>query len=153
MLQIAIGDTPGLVIDDRELVRDTASYMIETLHSLRKEYPDTPLVLIVGSDAFINLASWKNWRNIIDIAHIVVPIRANQKMLFDTEMQKFLNAHQDLDFGCLHEDIAGKIFLQFVTPLDISSTAIRCQLEAGYNPQFLLPDSVLAYIKTHHLYE
>lgn len=153
MLQIAIGNTPGLVVDDREITRESASYMVDTLHSLRKDYPDTPLVLIVGSDAFINFATWKNWRNIIDLAHIVVPIRAGQKMPLDSEMERFLIAHQDLDFGCLHESIAGKIFLQFVTPLDISSTAIRCQLEAGYNPQFLLPDPVLAYIKTHHLYE
>lgn len=153
MLQIALGDAPGLLVDDRELLRNGPSYMIETLQSLRAEFPETPLALIVGSDAFINFATWKSWRSIIDLAHIVVPIRAGHKMPLDAEMERFLKAHQDLDYGCLHESLAGKIFLQYVTPLDISSTAIRCQLEAGYNPQFLLPDPVLAYIRTHHIYE
>lgn len=153
MLELALTDTVGLKIDDRELQRPTPSYMIETLASLRQEYPDTPLALIMGSDAFINLATWKSWRELTDYAHIVVAIRAGKKMLLDSEMERFLNAHQDLDYGCVHESLAGKVFLQFVSALDISSTMIRCQLEAQYNPQFLLPDAVLAYIKTHHLYE
>lgn len=153
MLALAISEEPRLVSDDREIMRETPSYMINTLQSLRKDYPDRPLVLILGSDAFINFATWKSWKEITDIAHIVVAIRAGQKMHLDSEMERFLNAHQDLDYGCLHDTLAGKIFLQFVTPLDISSTAIRCQLEAGYSPRFLLPDPVLAYIKNHHLYE
>lgn len=152
MLHIAIANEPSFVIDDRELQRDTPSYMVDTLTSLRKDFPDTPLVLIMGSDAFVNLASWKNWRQLIELAHIVVAIRAGKKMTLDSEMDRFLTAHQDLDYGCLHESLSGKVFLQFVTALDISSTAIRCQLEASYNPRFLLPDSVLDYIHQHHLY-
>ncbi|NNM59153.1 MAG: nicotinate-nucleotide adenylyltransferase [Legionellales bacterium] len=153
MLHLAVANEPRLVPDDREIARDTPSYMIDTLQSFRKAHPDRPLALIVGSDAFINLATWKNWRHLIELAHIIVAIRAGQKMLLDTEMENFLNAHHDLDYGASHEELAGKIFLQFVTPLDISSTMIRCQVGAHYSPEFLLPDSVLAYIKTHQLYE
>ncbi len=152
MLQLAIADEPDFVIDDREIQRHSASYMVESLTSLRDELPDTPLALILGSDVFADLPSWKNWRQSIELAHIVIAVRAGQKMHLDSEMERFLNAHQDLDYGSLHESVAGKIFLQFVTPLDISSNAIRCQLEAGYDARFLLPDTVLAYIKKQRLY-
>jgi nicotinate-nucleotide adenylyltransferase len=152
MLTIATANEPSFVVDDREIQRASPSYMVETLASLRKEFPDTPLVLILGSDAFVNLASWHNWQQLIELAHIAVAIRAGKKMTLDSEMDRFLLAHQDLDYGCFHESLAGKVFLQFVTALDISSTAIRCQLEANYNPRYLLPDSVLDYIHQHHLY-
>ncbi|MBY0544889.1 MAG: nicotinate-nucleotide adenylyltransferase [Gammaproteobacteria bacterium] len=153
MIQLALADDSRIVASDQELIRETPSYTIETLTALRKTHPDVPLVLIMGSDAFVNIATWKNWHSIPDFAHIVVAVRAGQKMHLDSEIERFLKTRQTLDYGDLHETLAGKIFLQFVTPLDISSTAIRCQLEAGYSPRYLLPDTVLAYIKTHHLYE
>lgn len=153
MLHLAVAEESRLVPDDCEIVKETPSYTIDTLQSFRKAHPDRSLALIMGSDAFTNLATWKNWRRFTELAHIIVAIRAGQKMPLDTEMQTFLNAHQDLDYGGLHEEISGKIFLQFVTPLDISSSMIRCQISAHYSPRFLLPDPVLDYIKTHQLYE
>jgi nicotinic acid mononucleotide adenylyltransferase len=39
-----------------------------------------------------------------------------------------------------------------VTQLAISSTDIRNQLAAGRDPRFLLPATVLAYIRKHGLY-
>jgi nicotinate-nucleotide adenylyltransferase len=152
MLHLAIADEPTFVVDDREIQRQSPSYMIESLTSLRQEFPDTPLVLILGSDVFTHLPDWKNWRQLIELAHIAIAVRAGKKMHLDSEMERFLTAHQDLDYGCLHESLAGKIFLQFVTPLDISSNTIRCQLEAGYDARFLLPDTVLTYIKNNQLY-
>src|SRR5690554_5962308 len=53
MLRLAVGDEPGLVVDDREIRRGGASYMYDTLAELRQEVgPQTPLVLVMGSDAF-----------------------------------------------------------------------------------------------------
>jgi nicotinate-nucleotide adenylyltransferase len=152
MLHLAVANEPTFVIDEREIHRTTPSYMAETMTSLRHEFPDTPLALILGSDVFTNLASWKNWHQLIELGHIIIAIRAGKKMHLDSEMDRFLQAHQEMDYSALHESLAGKIYLQMVTPLDISSNAIRCQLEAGYNPRFLLPETVLDYIKTHNLY-
>lgn len=79
MLQLAIANESGFALDDRELRRATPSYMIETLTSLRQELNDTPLILIMGSDAFTNLPTWKNWQQLLDMAHIAVAIRAGKK--------------------------------------------------------------------------
>ena len=48
---------------------------------------------------------------------------------------------------------AGCVFFQAVTLLDISATQIRETIAAGFNPQFLLPDAVLAFIRQHRLYQ
>jgi nicotinate-nucleotide adenylyltransferase len=39
-----------------------------------------------------------------------------------------------------------------MTPLEISGTAIREQLQLGASPRYLLPDPVLDYILTNKLY-
>ena len=39
-----------------------------------------------------------------------------------------------------------------LTPLGISSTAIRATLAAAHSPRYLLPDPVLDYIRAHNLY-
>lgn len=73
-------------------------------------------------------------------------------MALDSEMLRFVAAHQELDVSGLHDTPSGNVFLQEVTALDIASSTIRCQLEAGYNPRFLLPDAVLHYIHENKLY-
>ena len=47
---------------------------------------------------------------------------------------------------------AGLVRQVEITQLAISSTDIRRQLAAGRDPRFLLPATVLAYIRKHGLY-
>ncbi|MNC88310.1 Nicotinate-nucleotide adenylyltransferase [compost metagenome] len=51
-----------------------------------------------------------------------------------------------------HLQPAGGILVVPFTALDISATAIRDLLRAGASPRYLLPDSVLDYIREQHLY-
>ena len=48
MLQLALTSYPYFSIDKRELKRETPSYTIETLISLRHEFPKAPLALILA---------------------------------------------------------------------------------------------------------
>ncbi len=52
MLQAAIAEQPGFIVDDRELRRQGDSYMVDTLGSLRSELGERPICLILGGDAF-----------------------------------------------------------------------------------------------------
>ena len=51
------------------------SYTVLTLEELRAEEPARPLALIVGADAFLGLPTWHRWREIFDLAHVVVVAR------------------------------------------------------------------------------
>ncbi len=79
MLELAIKNQPGLKIDTRELDRydqhQAPSYMVDTLKSLRQEFPTEPLLLFIGSDAFKHLTGWHQWQQLFDYAHIVVMTR------------------------------------------------------------------------------
>ena len=48
---------------------------------------------------------------------------------------------------------AGNITLCTITALDISGTAISSCIAEGRSVRYLLPDSVLDYIRQHQLYK
>src|SRR5271168_5578438 len=43
MVQLAVADQPGFIVDDREVRKAGPSYSVETLAELRHEYPDRSL--------------------------------------------------------------------------------------------------------------
>jgi nicotinate-nucleotide adenylyltransferase len=150
MLKLAIGSLPDLIIDNRELDREGPSFMIDTLRSLRDDFPEQSLLLFIGVDAFNGLSLWRHWRQLFDHAHIVVLTRPGYIIqLQDT----FLCSRQAAEKNELAEDKAGRLFFQSIPPLDISSTAIRKMIAEKRDPRFLLPDAVLDYINSHHLYQ
>jgi nicotinate-nucleotide adenylyltransferase len=75
MVQAAIAGEPGFFADDRELKRPGLSYTFDTLTSFRAEFPDRPLCLLLGMDEFLNLPYWHKWRELLDLAHVVVAQR------------------------------------------------------------------------------
>jgi nicotinate-nucleotide adenylyltransferase len=150
MLQLAVKKQPGFIVDTREIARAGASYMVTTLESLRQEFPEQALLLCIGSDAFNHLTSWYQWQRLFDFAHIVVLIRPGFTI---QQIDGFFAARQIFDKQELSQHLAGKLYFQPITQLDISATAIRDMIANSRNPAFLLPDAVLAYINLHQLYQ
>ena len=68
ILRTALQGQSRLSLDTRELDREGPSYTVDTLVGLRTEQGARPLVLLIGADAFANLASWDRWRELFDIA-------------------------------------------------------------------------------------
>ena len=68
MLRAAFDGWPTpICIDEQEIRREGASYMIDTLRSLRTELGcDVSLGLIMGADQLINLHTWHAWSALFD---------------------------------------------------------------------------------------
>lgn len=152
MLELACAEYKKLKVDDREIVRGPPSYMLPTLQSLRKDFPDTPLCLIMGTDAYLNLDTWYQWEKLLDYAHIIIAVRPGVKFLPNTVLDNLRQEKNLADLQGLYDQKAGSIYLQTITALDITATAIRSQVSAGISPQFLLPESVWQYICQKNLY-
>jgi nicotinate-nucleotide adenylyltransferase len=158
MLELAIADYQGLEVDAREIHRAGPSYTVLTLEELRNEAPARPLALILGADAFRGLPTWHRWREIFDLAHLVVvarpgaPLAAALAPSLAAEWRNRLNA----DPRALSQSVSGAIVTQPITPHDISASAIRAQLARGAPGidavRGLLPAAVLAYIRRNQLY-
>ena len=153
MLQQAIAGQTGFVIDTCELERDGPSYMVDTLTSLRARWPQQPLCLLLGLDAFRDLHTWHRWHSLVDLAHILVLHRPGyQATHFDTELAELMQQHGCTDSSELSASTAGRICLQAVSQLAISATVIRRLVTQGLSPRYLVPEAVSDYIQTQNLY-
>jgi nicotinate-nucleotide adenylyltransferase len=150
MLRLATRALSNVAIDTRELDREGPSFMVDTLSSLRGDFPEQSLLLFVGSDAFNGLPTWHRWRELFDYAHVVVMTRPGSPA---QPANGFWDARQAFGAGELARYKAGKLFFQAITQLDISASAIRKMIAKKHDPRFLLPDAVLDYIDSHHLYQ
>ena len=154
MLEAAIADYPGFVVDTRELQRPGTSYMVDTLGSLRAEFPQATMVYIMGMDSFLSLPSWHRWRDILDLTHLYVVSRdelsqANAEPALQTELAARLVSRQEE----LFDTLAGRILVLTGINLPQSSTRVRRDArQTGTIAIDDVPTVVADYIKTHKLY-
>jgi len=141
LVRLAIDDTPGFVLDQRELKREGPSYMVDTLMSLKQDFSESSLCLILGMDAFNGLPQWHRWREILELCHLIVTSRPGSE-LPDFAGQADIQRKISADPKCLRERPVGQILLQSVTQLDISASLIRHLLSNQQSTQFLLPEAV-----------
>ncbi|NOT68082.1 MAG: nicotinate-nucleotide adenylyltransferase [Methylophilaceae bacterium] len=156
MVRLAIADNPQFSLDERELQRAGFSYTIDTLTALRQELgANVALCLLLGSDAFLKLPSWQRWDALLSHAHIIVAHRPGAEPLAENmsaPLKAFYERHVTNSKLDIAKKKAGHILLQRITPLDISATAIRTDLQQQRSPRYLLPDAVIDYLTTNQLY-
>ena len=157
MVELAVAGEPRLSCDRRELQRDgnsdSPSYTYDSLAELRAELGGKrALCMVVGCDAVRDIGSWHRWRELLDLAHIVVIARPGWSLPADGEVGSWLRDHAMDAVPNLCERPAGGILTQELRPLDISSTEIRELLASGRSARYLMPQSVLEYIQAHGLY-
>ena len=154
MVSAAIQGQAGFVVDDRELQRPGASYMVDTLASLKADFPQQSLCLMIGMDAFHGLESWHHWQQLFDYAHLVVMQRPGRKLKendLGAGLQQLCEQNQ-VTVGQLANYPQGKLCFVDVTQLDISATDIRQRWQQGQQIRYLLPDQVLQVIQQQHIY-
>ncbi len=155
MVAQAIKEESCFVLDDREIKRGGASYTIDTLKALRKEFPDNPLCLLMGMDAFSGIDQWYHWQELLDYAHIVVSHRPGTVLdIIDwpEAIRTFYLTHH-ADRETFKQSLCGSIRLEAVTQLSISATDIRNRLKNEQSIRFLMPKPVINLIKYYNLYQ
>lgn len=145
-LRMAVRKDRGLIADDREILRQGKSFSFDTLTELRDQYPQASLVLIMGADAFAHLHTWYRWKELLDLAHLVVIARKGAKLDPAPECAGVLERLRTTDAADLHKFPCG-LWMQLDLPLlDISSTRIRRLLKAKQSVRGLLPDAILNHM-------
>jgi len=149
MCQLAFGDLPGVVIDDREIHRAGPSYTADTLAELKREYPQAEMFLVLGADQLLAFKTWVRWPEVVDLATLAVANRPTHigADAMDVPAQETDLSHVDLPFRRLSMPMHA-----------VSATAVRARLaHPGGAPadglDVLVPPSVASYISQHHLYQ
>ena len=160
MVELAIGDEPGLLLDRREIDRaaqhpGVPSYTVDTLRELRAELgPRQPIAWLVGADSLRSLNQWHEWEALFGLCHFVVAERMGSPLQagLAPELAVALHGRFVSDERALFAAPGGRI-LRLRAPLrGESATAVREQIAAGGAWRTLLPEPVADYIADQGLY-
>lgn len=130
---------PAQVLDV-EVKRRGKSYTADTLRTLRRQYPEDELWLLMGTDMFLSLQDWREPQEILRLARVAAFSRTG-----DPEQQRFARqrAYLEETFG------AQVTVVENPHVVDISSTRLRQLLPEGRE---YLPEAVYGYILRQRLY-
>ena len=123
-------------------------YTVETLESMKQMYPGADLLFVVGTDMYQEIETWRNFRRLFELAHLVIVNRPGFPFREDIAPFKVLDRTQTVT---LPSDGAAVFYLPFVE-LPISSTEIREERKRGERVSQWLPPQVWSYIERHKLY-
>lgn len=140
MLTLAVADAPDIIISVLEKQRGDISYTVDTIEMLRASCATCSYYFITGADAYRYFTTWRRWRELLDLCHLVVAKRPGFSM----------EGNVELDIAA-RESRNGMIFLDIDTP-DVSSTDIRHRLAHGESVKHLMPAVVEDYIRSNGLY-
>jgi nicotinate-nucleotide adenylyltransferase len=142
MVRAAIEGQSGFVADDREVKRERTTFTIDTLEELRGEFPEHPLCLILGMDAFLGLPKWHRAMELLSFCHIVVAHRPGWSLPATGPLAELVAASGVSEMAPLHTALSGRVYVHAVTQLEIASSELRAILISGGDPRFLVPEPV-----------
>jgi nicotinate-nucleotide adenylyltransferase len=135
MARLAAGGSSRFEVSDVEIKRGGVSYMIDTVREFRAHLGSgTEIWLLLGGDAFLDLATWKDPQAVIGECFFGVACRP----------------------GCGRIEVPRaarpRTRVVQITQVDLSSTDVRERVAEGKTIRFLVPGQVEAYIQRHRLY-
>ncbi len=154
MVRLAISGNPFFTLSDIEIRRPGTSYSIDTIRYFKENYLWN-LYFILGSDAFEEIETWREYQTLFTLCDFIVMVRPGLEYnSFTFPLPTSLRDHfrPGGDNGRWVHSSGHSLFLKEITFLDISSTKIRENIAHGRSVRYLLPPQVESYIKECGLY-
>jgi nicotinate-nucleotide adenylyltransferase len=172
MAALAAPADPRLVASDLELGREGTTYTADTLRALRATgLQGWQIFFLTGADAFAEIATWREYPAVLDLANFVVCSRAGMaasslvarlpglaaRMIPAPPPASACPERGRGEAPGLHRAIVAaaretRVFLLDCATPDISSTDIRARARARRPLAGLVPPEVDNHIRRHGLY-
>jgi nicotinate-nucleotide adenylyltransferase len=157
MVRLAVARNPRFAVSTTELTRPGVSYSVDTIRSFAKKLQKgDSLHFIIGLDAFREIGTWKDFREIFSLCNFIVTSRPGSKEndpLKGTGVAvKKLFCYDFKRRNYRHESGNRVNFIE-LTDIAISASEIRGLVKRRKSIRYLLPSSVERYIKRRGLYD
>ena len=154
LVALAIQEWPGYRVSDMEVTREGASYTVDTLRALHAcGWRPSQLYFILGADAFADIATWREFPAVLDLAQFAVIARPGTTPEEAVARTPALRSRTRFPAGRGWNDEEGTaIYLVEARTRDVSSTLIRARLAERKAIVDLVPAAVARHIISHHLY-
>lgn len=142
MVQFATMTNPQFYVSNIEVYKKEVCYTVETIRELKKKYKDAEFYFITGTDAVLELPTWKSPKEILELCKFIAVNRPGYVTDSYEEKIKVLMKK----YGGIIESIKAP-------QLQISSTDIRERICNNKPTKYLLPENVEQYILKNQLYK
>lgn len=158
MLALATATIDAMRVTAIEAERPGPSYTFDTLRALRERIAADDTYFILGSDSFAQISTWHRWRELVDLAHLVVLHREGAwgPTLLPHVPAELTRRLEVVGDGSPVPDPApgvARIYLLDHRPWPVSATAVRERWQRGEDATALLPPAVARYVAKYRLYD
>ena len=137
MTRLATAGEPAFEVSRTEIDRGGPTFTVDTLREFRECSPGIELFFITGSDAIMQILTWKDAEEALGLAKFVAVTRPT---------------HDLAAIETLSPQLRERIDVLEIPALAISSSDIRRRVAEGRPIRYLVPDSVALFIDEHELY-
>ncbi|HZF06122.1 MAG TPA: nicotinate-nucleotide adenylyltransferase [Patescibacteria group bacterium] len=154
MVRLATDGHRGFEVSDLELARPGPSFTVDTLAALAR--PGLTLFLVVGSETFLDLLSWREPRRVARLARLVIVPRVGSP--FDTESEVAQKVLREIGVEGGFTTVDGGrvpergVIVSRAASMPISASELRRRVREGRSLAFRLPPAVADYIRARGLY-
>jgi nicotinate-nucleotide adenylyltransferase len=149
MCRLAVAGIEGLTTCALEVERAGPSYTVDTLRTMHSSHGDKQLTFIVGADAARTLPSWREPRELLELAALAVAEREGAGR--EDVLRAVAAARSAPTGGSEETGETGVSFLEMGT-VPISSSLVRERVASGEPVEELVGVAVAEYIAEHGLY-
>ena len=163
MIKLAICGTAGAAVSDVEIQRKGPSYTIDTVYHFKNTQPDDARIfLIMGMDAFLEIDTWKSYRQLLEQISVIVMARPSDRYQSVQQgwkiLKEYIKSKISADYrfsGSQNAFISADwqpVYICDIKALDISSTQIRQRVKQKQTIENWVPARVAEYIHQKGLY-
>ena len=134
MTRLAVAGEDAFEVSRVEIERNGPTFTVDTLREFRRCSPGADLFFITGSDAILQILTWKDADDALRLATFVAVTRPTHRV------------------EGLSPELRERISVLEIPALAISSTDIRRRVAEGRPIRYLVPDAVALFINEHGLY-
>ena len=157
MVELALASYPQFIPSSIEIDVRERSYSIITLKKIKKLFPKSLVLFILGIDAFLEIDTWKDYHQVLQQCFFIVISRPGYRL--QEAMRVLEGKYQEMMVEISEtEEIEGdmftsyKIFLLSMDSLNLASTEIRERIKRGDSIKGMVPETVEIYIDENGLY-
>ncbi len=140
MVRLAVGGLSWASVSEVEAERPPPSFTVETMRALANRFPSERLALIIGADALVEFADWREPGAILGIATVIAITRVGVPLVISPRMRALAELHP------------GRLVLHRASVSAVASRDIRARVSRGESIDGLVPVAVAEFVESMKLY-